>query len=265
MRRVPRLGAEGDEEPPASAAPSAGAADVAAEAHEDDLGPHVESVIRIIDLAGSERNRDVLLHDAARMREAKDVNWSLACLRDCVRASARRASGANCHVNFRGSKLTMLLRDCLESGGASTWITHVAPTSAHLAATRGALSFTSDLLTLEAAKAAQPRPAGSAVPQRWSKARVAAWLRSVEEGRFEHLAESLAWLDGPTLSQEWLRDLVARAGASGVPEGDMEAIYEAFRALSLEARRRGEAQPGSSRGQAKALAPPARLQQVGGV
>lgn len=41
--------------------------------------------LRIVDLAGSERTKDVRNHSAERIAEMKEINWSLGCLKECVR------------------------------------------------------------------------------------------------------------------------------------------------------------------------------------
>merc|ERR1712048_764011 len=96
-----------------------------------------------------------------------------------------------------------------------------------LAATRNTLRCASDFLIVDKKMARTP-----ALPQSWSKAKVSAWLRHHDGGRFENLAEPLSWLDGATLKQEWLADLVARAAVAGVSEADMTSVYEAFRTLA---------------------------------
>merc|ERR1740117_1337862 len=41
--------------------------------------------IRVVDLAGSERRQDVSDHSYERISEMKDINWSLGCLKECIR------------------------------------------------------------------------------------------------------------------------------------------------------------------------------------
>mmetsp|Transcript_41564 Transcript_41564/g.97011 ORF Transcript_41564/g.97011 Transcript_41564/m.97011 type:complete len:97 (+) Transcript_41564:159-449(+) len=62
--------------------------------------------------------------DKAAIAEGKEINKSLLCLKECFRA----LHSSNGHVNFRGSKLTMLLRRHLVSDGASAcMIANVSP------------------------------------------------------------------------------------------------------------------------------------------
>lgn len=178
--------------------------------------------IRIVDLAGSERSRETLMHDAERMREAKAVNWSLACLRDCVRAVAQgEARGP-----FRRSKLTMLLRECFEEQHRSrvVWIAHLAPMSLDLPSTLSTVRCAEELIITGEAAKPPLKP-----PREWSKAQVRSWLRA--DPRFAHLAPKLSWADGRTLWHEWLRDLVVRAAVADVSEAEMTDVYEAFRKI----------------------------------
>ncbi|KAK4204600.1 P-loop containing nucleoside triphosphate hydrolase protein [Triangularia verruculosa] len=76
-----------------------------------------DGLLYIIDLAGSEAARDKTTHDAARMKEAKEINTSLSVLKDCIRGRALLdldpsfGSGAkNAYVPFRHSTLTKTLK-----------------------------------------------------------------------------------------------------------------------------------------------------------
>jgi len=50
----------------------------------------------------------------------KEINWSLGCLKQCIHVNLENAKlgpkAPKQHVPYRNSKLTMLLRDCLEQG-----------------------------------------------------------------------------------------------------------------------------------------------------
>ncbi|KZT10226.1 P-loop containing nucleoside triphosphate hydrolase protein [Laetiporus sulphureus 93-53] len=69
-----------------------------------------KSCIHIIDLAGSERSNILIQNDAERMKESIETNKSLAALKDCIRA---RLSSSG-HVPWRGSRLTMVLKDIFD-------------------------------------------------------------------------------------------------------------------------------------------------------
>merc|ERR1719274_99176 len=68
--------------------------------------------VHFVDLAGSERTK-VSGAEGQRMKEAQNINKSLAALGDVLRALAKNQR----HVPYRNSKLTYLLQDAL--GGAS--------------------------------------------------------------------------------------------------------------------------------------------------
>lgn len=64
--------------------------------------------IEMVDLAGSESNKDTLFHDRERVEDAAKINSSLMALNDCVR---KQSQGAG-YIPFRADKLTLLLRPC---------------------------------------------------------------------------------------------------------------------------------------------------------
>lgn len=62
--------------------------------------------ILLIDLAGSERNKDSMNHDSKRIEESKQILSSLLALKNCLRAVRKREP----RVPFRESKLTQVLK-----------------------------------------------------------------------------------------------------------------------------------------------------------
>jgi kinesin family protein 2/24 len=95
----------------------------------------------MVDLAGTERNKDSMHHDAKLRKEATEINRSLMALKDCVR---ERAQGA-AHVSYRKDKLTQLLKSCFTSPDAYTVVVAtVSPTcgdTEHTLSTASALSI----------------------------------------------------------------------------------------------------------------------------
>jgi kinesin family protein 2/24 len=91
--------------------------------------------LRVIDLAGCERHESVDEHTPERIAEMKDINWSLGCLKECIRLqrealASRKPPGSEDHIPYRRSKLTMLLKDCFTSSNVRTvFLAHVAPTA----------------------------------------------------------------------------------------------------------------------------------------
>ncbi|KPI84257.1 putative kinesin [Leptomonas seymouri] len=84
---------------------------------------HVHSYVAMVDLAGCERVKQTKVEGVA-LREAQYINKSLSALSSVVLSLHRH----NAHVPYRDSKLTRLLRPCLEGGRVLTLV-HVAPCS----------------------------------------------------------------------------------------------------------------------------------------
>jgi len=64
--------------------------------------------LRLVDLAGSERAQDCISNNRQRRIEGAEINKSLLALKECIRALTR---GGDAHIPYRGSKLTLVLRD----------------------------------------------------------------------------------------------------------------------------------------------------------
>eukprot|EP00158_Paraphelidium_tribonemae_P008427 Partr_v1_DN28576_c0_g2_i2_m73766 putative Kinesin family member len=81
---------------------------------QDYTGP----VFAIVDLAGSERASETNVRDKTTLMEGAEINRSLLSLKECIRAlNASRNDPKDKtprHIPFRGSKLTMVLRDALD-------------------------------------------------------------------------------------------------------------------------------------------------------
>lgn len=73
-------------------------------------------LVRIGDLAGSERNYEVQYHSRARHTEGGDINASLMVLKDCIRLRRQQLvdpyAPKTLRVPYRDSKLTLYLKDC---------------------------------------------------------------------------------------------------------------------------------------------------------
>lgn len=76
----------------------------------------------LVDLAGSER-LDKSHSTGEALEEAKFINRSLSALSN-VFINIRKNSA---HVNFRDSKLTMLLKDCLSREGKTLMFVNLSP------------------------------------------------------------------------------------------------------------------------------------------
>ena len=88
--------------------------------------------LSLVDLAGSERGGDTRSHNHQRRIESAEINTSLLTLKECIRAlDQNNQSGRMGRVPYRGSKLTLLLKDCFTSATAlTTMIATVSPGAA---------------------------------------------------------------------------------------------------------------------------------------
>ncbi len=79
--------------------------------------------LTLVDLAGSERGSDTKSHNSQRRSESADINTSLLSLKECIRALGQKSA----HVPYRGSKLTLILKDCFSADSKTTMIATVSP------------------------------------------------------------------------------------------------------------------------------------------
>ncbi|CAK0852686.1 unnamed protein product [Prorocentrum cordatum] len=101
-------------------------------------------LLSLVDLAGSERvERSGATGD--RLREAQHINRSLSALGDVIEALARRGQaggrGEGCHVPYRNSRLTTLLKDSLGGNSKALMFVNVSPCARHLGETLSSLRF----------------------------------------------------------------------------------------------------------------------------
>lgn len=87
-----------------------------------------EARLNLIDLAGSERQRDT---NAAgqRLKEASNINKSLSTLGNVINALVASAEGKTRHIPYRDSKLTFLLRDSLGGNTRTSLIAAINPSA----------------------------------------------------------------------------------------------------------------------------------------
>lgn len=80
--------------------------------------------LNFIDLAGSERGTDRGHHSDAKIRlEGAEINRSLLALKECIRALDKDKK----HAPFRGSKLTMVLKDSFVGNSKTCMIATISP------------------------------------------------------------------------------------------------------------------------------------------
>jgi len=111
-------------------------------------------MLNLVDLAGSERKHDSMYHDADRRRECAEINSSLMALKECIRYRALQAMDPSktIHVPYRGSSLTRVLKDSLDSPTAfTTVIATASPCANDTEHTMGTFDTVSRLTGLEKA------------------------------------------------------------------------------------------------------------------
>jgi len=101
----------------------------------------------IIDLAGSENAADSQFHDKSRIKETKEINKSLMCLKECIRNRAKSALDPHSfvHIPFRQAKLSLLLKNAFELESfrlcKTVVFANIAPTLADIAMTLNTLRY----------------------------------------------------------------------------------------------------------------------------
>ncbi|QHS73133.1 tubulin-dependent ATPase KIP3 [Saccharomyces paradoxus] len=101
---------------------------------------HTFATLSIIDLAGSERaaatrNRGIRLHEGA------NINRSLLALGNCINALCLNDGSRSCHIPYRDSKLTRLLKFSLGGNCKTVMIVCISPSSSHYDETLNTLKY----------------------------------------------------------------------------------------------------------------------------
>ncbi|EJS43836.1 kip3p [Saccharomyces arboricola H-6] len=101
---------------------------------------HTFATLSIIDLAGSERaaatrNRGLRLHEGA------NINRSLLALGNCINALCLNDGSRSCHIPYRDSKLTRLLKFSLGGNCKTVMIVCISPSSSHYDETLNTLKY----------------------------------------------------------------------------------------------------------------------------
>lgn len=86
-------------------------------------GKKVFTKISFIDLAGNERGADHMDQNRQTKIDGAEINKSLLSLKECIRA----LDSGKGHVPFRGSKLTMVLKDSFVGFCKTVMIANVSP------------------------------------------------------------------------------------------------------------------------------------------
>ena len=90
-----------------------------------DSKSRIRGKISFIDLAGSERAADTIEQDKQTRLDGAEINKSLLALKECIRALDQDKR----HTPFRGSKLTLVLKDSFIGNCMTLMIANISPTS----------------------------------------------------------------------------------------------------------------------------------------
>ncbi|CAD8167731.1 unnamed protein product [Paramecium octaurelia] len=97
----------------------------------------IHGKLSFIDLAGSERGADVRDQDKTTRVDGAEINKSLLALKECIRALDLNKN----HTPFRGSKLTLVLKDSLVGNCRTVMIGNISPSSANSEHTLNTLRY----------------------------------------------------------------------------------------------------------------------------
>ena len=143
----------------------------------------------IIDLAGSENAADSQFHDKSRIKETKEINKSLMCLKDCIRNRAKSASEPQSfvHIPFRQSKLSLLLKDAFELEShrlcRTVVFANIAPTLADNAMTLNTLRYVAPIkMGVKNRTKIAPNPKS---PANWSNEKLVQWVKKESNGKID--------------------------------------------------------------------------------
>lgn len=104
--------------------------------------------INLVDLAGSESPKT-----SQRMEETKSINNSLSELSNVISALVQK----NGHVPYRNSKLTYLLKPCLEGNSKTLMFVNVSPFQENFIESVKSLRFAAQVNSCKVAKAKRNR------------------------------------------------------------------------------------------------------------
>jgi hypothetical protein len=98
------------------------------------------STFHIIDLAGSEKNKQTMAQ-GTRLKEAGMINKSLSALGLVIKCLSERKIAATGHIPYRSSKLTFILKNSLGGNSKTLVIANVSPSWDHINETVSTLEF----------------------------------------------------------------------------------------------------------------------------
>eukprot|EP00727_Mastigamoeba_balamuthi_P014725 m51a1_g9879 putative kinesin motor domain containing protein (1090) ;mRNA; r:4888-10292 len=138
--------------------------------------PRMCGKLSLIDLAGSERAGDTVHHDQERTKETIAINKSLMVLKECIRSRVLEMRNSTVHVPFRGSRLTLFLKDCFTRADVGTVIiVTLSPLAADANHSLNTCWFANRIKE----KGAPSAGVDPLDPHYWSKKEVSAWAHSI--------------------------------------------------------------------------------------
>lgn len=96
-----------------------------------------KGLLSFIDLAGNERGSDTYFHNAQTRIDGSEISKSLLALKECIRALNQEKS----HIPFRGSKLTLLLKESFVGNCKTVMIANVSPNTSNCEYTLNTLRY----------------------------------------------------------------------------------------------------------------------------
>lgn len=105
-----------------------------------------------IDLAGNERGADTYDNDKQTRLDGAEINKSLLALKECIRALDQGGK----HTPFRGSKLTLVLKDSFVGNCRTMMIANIAPSNSCCELTLNTLRYADRVKELSSVKPGAP-------------------------------------------------------------------------------------------------------------
>lgn len=197
-------------------------------------------MLTLVDLAGSERKHDSMYHDADRRRECSEINSSLMSLKECIRyrALAAKDPDANVHVPYRGSTLTRVLKDSLDSPAAHTCVIATSSPSASDTEHTMCTFDTVSRLTggennvkenAEEVADMRPPPVELVHPQKWSAAEMQEWLGKLPAKYKDAVAKVPSSMNGKMFMQLSVERLGQMMDLKSIDKALAHQLYNRFR------------------------------------
>lgn len=117
----------------------------------DEVPPSLLGSLSLVDLAGSESVKHTLA-EGERLREGANINKSLLALSTVIARlsdAGSSSAAASCHINFRDSKLTRILKPSLVGNTKTAIVVCCTPAATYTEETRSSLRFANRAKTLK--------------------------------------------------------------------------------------------------------------------